>query len=163
MLNIMKTIFLTLSLLISFSLIYAQSEVKDTVSVDTVINEKVLETFNKMFPKTTFDEWKFENNNYTITFFKDNKWYDVTFSEKGKWIETYIMIDYEDLPEKLRVNFEASKYNEYELYQIMKLDKPDDVKYKLFAVSYKNEEVELYYNEQGELLPNNIEIKDEKK
>ena len=82
---------------------------------------------------------------------KNNKWYDVTISNKGDWVETYIINNYEDLPEKIRLSLEDPEFSEYDLNRILQLDSPKSKSYKLLLSNYQDKELELIYNDKGEL------------
>ncbi|MEA3497129.1 MAG: PepSY-like domain-containing protein [Bacteroidota bacterium] len=148
----MKYSLIIFLILLSF-LVNAQENITDTIATaDTAIAENVLNAFNKKYPKGDLNEWKMDGDNYIITFYSDNKWYDVSFSNKGKWLNTYIIIDYERLPDAVVKSFEKTKFNDLEIKKVVVMDNPDEKLYKIYVVDYDDNETELIYTEEGKLL-----------
>jgi len=123
--------------------------------VDTVLPKKVVETFNKMYPKGSMEEWIQAGDTFTITYFYDNGWYDVSIGRKGNWISTSAIIDYDQLPEAVKNAFSASANKDKEII-LVKIEEKQGAKkkirtktYLIYKENYKKEEVILRYNETG--------------
>ena len=121
----------------------------DTISADTVMTEKALKTIQKKYPKASTDEWVMDKDVYTVTFYDDNKWYDVLIDTNGVWMGTYVLINYEDMPEAVRKSFEGTKYKDHEIFKIQQSEKKNDHFYKILVFNYKDEEVELKFKADG--------------
>jgi len=147
---------LILSIFFLLSTIYwlaAQEITKDSsvIAVDTLIAEKVVATFNKIYPQIKIEEWVKEGDIYTISFYHDNKWYDVIISANGNWKESFIVIDYDNLPSAIKNKLESEEYIDLEIFKILELDSPSNKSYKIFA-ERNFEELELLFKEDGSLM-----------
>jgi hypothetical protein len=139
----MKTI--TLFLLANFiALLFACESGK------TDTPETVKKTFANMFPDASDVEWKMEDDMWEAEFESEGASYEVSFYENGDWYETEFEIKLADLPETAMFILEAD-YAGLEILETEVVERADFSGYEV-EVEKDGKELELYFNEAGELV-----------
>jgi hypothetical protein len=144
----MKKIFYTLgvvALLATFSnSSYAQIR-KIPAEVTSSLTEK--------YPSATNVEWRDKLTGFTATFTLDSNSYTATFNNKGEWERTEQEIDKDELPEAIEEGFNKSKYADWNISQVSKIDLPDNqVQYKIEVSKGDIKKRNLYFSSKGRLL-----------
>jgi hypothetical protein len=128
---------------------------------DTILPEPVSAAFKAKYSGQSADEWAKQGENYVITFVKEGKWIETTITVKGKWISENIMLNYSDLPEKIRKSFEASPYANFEINKILEVENGEVKKkgaspgksYTIYYLNSNDEEQSVSYDENGAAVP----------
>ncbi|MBL6964725.1 MAG: PepSY-like domain-containing protein [Bacteroidetes bacterium] len=145
----MKTGCLLFALILACAGLFAQ----ETLVPDTLLPEKIMNQFQKKYPKASAEDWSKEGDHYIISYYDENNWYDVTYTANGKWMQTAVLIDYEKLPAAIITHFESSKFNEFEVVKISVSEKPKEEKvYRLYVEDVHMKETILQYGESGNFI-----------
>ena len=112
-----------------FSLFILVSMVTTTVSTSFAqvrkIPSEVTEAFKEKYPNATNVEWRDKLSNFSAIFESDNVQYEARFNSKGEWQLTENEIEESDLPEVVKEGFDKSKYADWEIGAIHKIELAD--------------------------------------
>src|SRR5437868_2889790 len=96
------------------------------------IPAEVTNAFQEKYPEAKSVEWRDKLSSYTASFQLDSTTYIAQFSNKGEWENTEEAIDESELPEAVTNGFGKSKYTDWNMGQVTKIQLPnDEVQYKL--------------------------------
>lgn len=124
------------------------------------VPEKVLTSFEKMFPTATDIEWEVENENeWEAEFGLDGKEGSACFTIGGEWLETEYEV--ESLPETIETILNET-YPGYEIDEIEIVESPDFNGYEI-ELENGEEEIEIMVTMQGEILEVEISEKEDDK
>ena len=111
--------------------------------------EKVLTSFEKMFPAATDIEWEMENENeWEAEFLMDGKEGSACFTIDGEWVETEYEV--ESLPETIETIINET-YPGFEINEIEIVESPEFNGYEI-ELEKGEEELEIHVTNQGEIL-----------
>ena len=113
------------------------------------VPEKVLTSFEKMFPAATEVEWEMENEDeWEAEFEMDGKEGSACFTIGGEWVETEYEV--ETLPETIETIVNET-YPGFEIDEIEIVEMPD---FSGYEIELKNgeDEMEILVNQEGEIL-----------
>jgi hypothetical protein len=119
----------------------------------------VTEAFKEKYPNATNVEWKDKVTSFAASFEEEGKQYEAKFNSKGEWQETEEMINEEEMPETVKEGLEKSKYSEWEIIKVRRIELPGDV--VQFKVQVEKSEIQkknLLFSSEGKLLKDNITI-----
>lgn len=120
--------------------------------------EKVLASFEKMFPAATDIKWEMENENeWEAEFEMDGKEVSACFSSDGEWIETEYEV--ETLPETIETIVNET-YPGFKIEEIEIVETPDFNGYEI-ELEKGEEELEIMVTNQGEILEVEISEKED--
>lgn len=123
------------------------------------IPASVTEAFKEKYPHATKVEWKDKVTSFAASFEEDDKQYEARFNSKGEWQETEEQIDEEEIPETVKDGLEKSKYAEWEIRKVRRIELPDDaVQYKVQVEKNDIQRKNLLFSSDGKLLKDNITI-----
>ncbi len=144
-------------LLLALALIVTTS----TVSFAQVrkIPSEVTEAFKQKYPTASNVEWRDKLSNFSAVFESDNVQYEARFNSKGEWQLTENEIDESDLPEAVRDGYDKSKYADWEIGKVHKIELSDgSFQYRVEAVKNDVRKKNLYFNSDGRLVKDRITI-----
>lgn len=123
------------------------------------IPSEVTEAFKQKYPAATNVEWHDKLSNFSAVFESENEQYEAKFSSKGEWQLTENEIEETDLPEIVKDSYDKSKYADWELGQIHKIELPDgSFQYRVQSIKNEVRKKNLFFNSEGRLLKDRITI-----
>lgn len=123
------------------------------------VPEKVISSFETMFPTATDVEWEMEEENeWEAEFELEGKEGSACFTGNGEWIETEYEI--ESLPETIETILNET-YPGFEIDEIEILETPDFNGYEI-EMEKGEEEIEILISSKGEIIEVDMEKEEEK-
>jgi hypothetical protein len=117
------------------------------------IPAEVTSSFTAKYPQATEVEWRDKLTSFAASFNIDGTDYVATFSNKGEWENTEQGFDQKELPKPVQDGFEKSKYADWEVNQVTKIEMPNDVlQYKIEVGKGDINKKNLYFNSNGRML-----------
>jgi hypothetical protein len=117
------------------------------------IPAEVTQGLKDKYPMATEIEWKDKIRGFTATFFLDEEKHVANFTNEGIWESTETDIEDSSLPEVVRDSYSKSKYADWEIGGVQKIELPEEkVQYRVLAVKSEFRRKNLYYNPEGRLL-----------
>ena len=93
------------------------------------------------------------------SFDQDNEHYEARFSNKGVWQNTESELKTEELPGSIKDGYDKSKYAEWKMNNITKIDLPGEkVQYRIVAEKSDLQKKNLLFSTTGQLLKDNITL-----
>ena len=123
------------------------------------IPAEVTNAFQEKYPNATSVEWRDKLSSFTASFQQDSTTYIAQFNSKGEWENTEEAIDQTELPEAVKGGFDKSKYTEWTIGQVTKIEMPnDEVQYKIEVAKGDIKKRNLFFNEEGRMLKDKITL-----
>jgi hypothetical protein len=123
------------------------------------IPAEVTSSFTEKYPQAELVEWRDKLTGFTASFSVDSIDYLASFSNKGEWESTEIGIEQSDLPEVVQDGFEKSKYADWTVNEIRKIELPDDVlQYTIQVERSDINKRNLYFSSKGRMLRDKITL-----
>lgn len=120
---------------------------------------EVTEAFKLKYPNATNVEWRDKLSNFSAVFEEGDQQYEARFNSKGEWQMTENEIDENDLPEEVREGYEKSKYADWEIGTVHKIELADgSFQYRIESVKSDVRKKNLYFNSEGRLIRDRITI-----
>lgn len=123
------------------------------------IPAEVTNAFSEKYPEARDIEWKDNLSAFVVSFEKDGENLEARFNKKGEWQSTEKLIEADDLPGKVEDGFEKSKYSDWEVKSIYRIELPqDELQYRLRVAKSDIQQRNLLFNEKGRLLKDKITL-----
>ena len=123
------------------------------------IPSEVTEAFKQKYPAATNVEWRDKLSNFSAVFESDDVHYEARFNSKGEWQLTENEIEESDLPEAVKDGYDKSKYADWEIGKVHKIELSDgSFQYRVEAVKSDVRKKNLYFNSDGRLIKDRITI-----
>jgi Putative beta-lactamase-inhibitor-like, PepSY-like len=123
------------------------------------IPAEVTNAFQEKYPQATSVEWRDKLSSFTASFQLDSTTYIAQFSSKGEWENTEEAIDETELPQEVQAGFDKSKYTEWEIGQVTKIQLPnDEVQYRIEVAKGEIKKRNLFYNSEGRMLKDKLTL-----
>jgi len=120
---------------------------------------EVTTAFQEKYPNAKAVEWRDKLSSFAASFQQDSSSYIAQFSSKGEWENTEEAIDESELPEVVKEGFDKSKYADWNLEQVIRIELPDnEVQYKIATAKSDIKKRNLYFNSEGRLLKDKITL-----
>jgi hypothetical protein len=117
------------------------------------IPAEVTQGLKDKYPMATEIEWKDKIRGFTATFILNEEKHVANFTNEGIWESTEMEIEEAALPEVVRDSYSKSKYAEWEIGGVQKIELPEEkVQYRVLAIKSEFRRKNLYYNPEGRLL-----------
>ena len=151
-----------LSILFALAALVSCSDKDDNPLAE--INTQLHDAFNSKYPNAVNVVWGVRSD-YHVADFKNpvegNSLVDCEawFSQQGEWHMTESDIPYEELPEPVRVAFEASEYADWFIEDIDKVEREGTATLYVIELEARDgmrTETDLYYLEDGTLVKNTL-------
>ncbi len=141
--------FLMWCLLLIPALVFVSCDKDDDIHPTTAVEAK----FKEMYPQATNISWGSTTNHFYVAYFRNNgikteAWY----SSNGTWAQTESLFKYSDLSQAIKDNLAASKYSDWVVDDVTKLERPDIEDTYIIEVEKYNAEALLYYTTDGVLI-----------
>ncbi len=137
------------SLLLIPVLVFVSCEKDDDIHPTTAVEAK----FKEMYPQATNISWETTNNHFYVAYFRNNgvkteAWY----SNNGAWAQTESLFAYSELSQAIKDNLSTSKYGDWTVDDVTKLERPNIEDTYVIEVEKYNAEALLYYTIDGVLI-----------
>jgi hypothetical protein len=123
------------------------------------IPAEVTNAFQEKYPDAKSVEWRDKLSSFTASFQLDSTTYIAQFSNKGEWENTEEAIDDTELPEEVKAGFDKSRYADWNMGQVTKIELPgDQFQYKIEVAKGDIKKRNLYFNSEGRMLKDKITL-----
>ena len=122
------------------------------------IPAEVTDNFTAKFPGASAVEWKDKLTGFTATFKDGDTSYIASFDNKGNWDATEHGIEQASLPEPVQDGFEKSRFAAWDVKNIVYIDTPDGVNYRIEVGKGDIKKRNLYFNTKGRLLKDKLTL-----
>ena len=123
------------------------------------IPSEVTEAFKEKYPTATNVEWRDKLSTFSAAFESDNIHYEARFNSKGEWQLTENEIEESELPEVVKDSYDKSKYADWEISRIHKVELSDgSIQYRIETVKSEVRKKNLVFSSEGKLLKDRITI-----
>ena len=116
------------------------------------------ENLKQKYPNADKVEWKDGLSHFTAKFQLDGKDYEAHFDNDGNWKESLTKIDESDLPAAVRDGHAKSKYSDWTIDKVEKMESADKVQYRVQVKKGDLKKKVLYYTSEGKLTKDNITL-----
>src|SRR5688500_5999836 len=123
------------------------------------IPAEVTNAFQEKYPNATSVEWRYKLSSFTATFQLDGTSYIPQFNGTGEWDNTEEAIDQNKLTEAVTNGIDKSKYAEWNIGHVTRIEMPnDEVQYKIEVSKGDIKKRNLYYNSEGRMLKDKLTL-----
>ena len=123
------------------------------------IPAEVTNAFQQKYPDAKSVEWRDKLSSFTASFQLDSTTYIAQFSNKGEWENTEEAIDESDLPEEVKAGFDKSRYTDWNIGQVTRIELPgDELQYRIEVAKGDIKKRNLYFNSEGRMLKDKITL-----
>ncbi len=131
----------------------------DAVAQLRKIPAEVTESFNEKYPDAANVQWKDRLVGYTAEFTIHDTAYLANYNNKSRWEGTEHNIDPADLPEEVNDGFDKSRYTDWTIEKVDKIELPDSkVQYRVLIASGDIKKRNLYFNTKGRMVKDKITL-----
>jgi hypothetical protein len=117
------------------------------------------ESLKEKYPGAEQVQWKDQITHFTAKFTLDSKDYEAHFDNDGNWKESLVKIDESALPSEVKDGISKSKYSDWDIDKVEKLQSSNDnVQYRLQVKSGDIKKKVLYFNPDGKLASDHITL-----
>lgn len=119
----------------------------------------VTESFKSKYASATNVEWKDRLTSYVATFEADGKKHEAYFDDDGSWKQTETEIEETELPAAVKDGFDKSKYTEWSIERVERIDKNDNVtEYRIQIKKGDVRKKNLLFTSDGRLKKDKITV-----
>jgi hypothetical protein len=123
------------------------------------IPAEVTNAFTSKYPEATSVEWRDKLTGFTASFSLDSTNYMASFNNKGEWEYTEESIDQEELPDVVKDGFDKSRYHDWNIGLVNKIELPEnEVQYKIEVAKGDIKKRNLYFNSDGRMLKDKLTL-----
>lgn len=116
--------------------------------------------FSSKYPSVTNVKWE-SKSGYYVADFRDGYEASAWFTPDGNWHMTETDIPYTALPSLVKTTFETSEYASWKKDDVDKLERQGVETVYVIEVEKQNQEIDLYYSEEGVLIKSVVDTDDE--
>ncbi len=116
------------------------------------------ENLKQKYPNADKVEWKDGLSHFTAKFQLDGKDYEAHFDNDGNWKESLTKIEESDLPAAVKDGHAKSKYSDWSIDKVEKMESADKFQYRLQVKKGDLKKKVLYYTSEGKLTKDNITL-----
>ena len=122
------------------------------------IPSNATENLKQKYPTAETVEWKDAVSHFSARFKMDGKDYEAHFDSDGNWKESMVKVDQSELPEAVKDGLAKSKYSDWELGKVERIDSGDKVRYRMQVKSGDIKKKVLYFTPEGKLAKDNVTL-----
>lgn len=130
---------------------------EDGITVPTELANALAEKY----PEVKNAKWETKGTYYVADFYKDNYETSAWFTPEGVWQMTETDIPYNALPAAVKSAFESSKYADWHVDDVDKLERKGMETVYVIEVEQGKQEYDLYYTEEGILANEKVDTDDD--
>lgn len=117
------------------------------------IPAEVTEAFKTRYPHAEKVEWGDRLSDFEASFVLNNVNMRARFNSKGEWLISETVMKFEDLPAEVNDGYQKSKYTDWEIKEITRIDKhAEAIQYRIFIRKSGIQKKYLYLDKDGKLL-----------
>lgn len=125
--------------------------------------------FKGMVHDAIIKKWMQDNSVYTVIYMQNQKKLEATFNTNGKWMNTSSIINWEEVPDVVKIGFAKCGYNDWIINGLMQIDSPDGTKNYVLLVDNANQYLgeeqdsgfteiyKIYFSSKGKFIGNKIQ------
>ncbi|HEY0679241.1 MAG TPA: PepSY-like domain-containing protein [Chitinophagaceae bacterium] len=119
----------------------------------------VTESLKSKYGTATNVEWKDRLTSYAASFDLNGKKHEAHFDDDGTWKHTQIMIEHAELPAAVNDGFQKSKYADWEVSRVEKIEKNDNsTEYRIQVKKGDVRKKNLLFTSDGRMKKDNITV-----
>ncbi len=123
------------------------------------IPAEVTEALKTKYPDAAQVTWKDKITVFAASFEMNNLQYEARFNSKGAWQSTERPISEDELPDGVKDGIGKSKYAEWPVKSVVRIELPGDkIQYRLLVSKSDLQKKYLLFNEMGQLLKDSITL-----
>ncbi|HUR10260.1 MAG TPA: PepSY-like domain-containing protein [Flavitalea sp.] len=123
------------------------------------IPAEVTEAFKDKYAMANDLEWRDKLRGFQASFELNGQKHLANFTNDGIWESTETEIDVDDLPSVVKDSYEKSKYSEWEIGIVQKIEMPEEkIQYRVQAVKSDIRKKNLYFSTEGRLLKDKLTL-----
>lgn len=117
------------------------------------IPAEVTDAFKTRYPHAEKVEWRDKLTDFEASFVLNNVSMKAQFNSKGEWQLSETASTFEELPAEVKDGFQKSKYTDWEIKEVTKMDKnAEAIQYRIFIRKSGIQKKYLYFDKDGRLL-----------
>ena len=119
----------------------------------------VLDSFEVKFPNASRAEWEKKGSYIVADFWQDGMETHVWYNPNGNWLMTEfdLGVSVSALPQAVQSAFLESQYSSWHVEDINKYERANDVFFLIEVETKGQQDRNLYYNEEGSLLKDEVD------
>ena len=123
------------------------------------IPAEVTQSLKDKYPMATEIEWKDKIRGFTATFILNEEKHVANFTNEAIWESTETDIQESELPEVVRDSYGKSKYSDWEIGGVQKIELPEEkIQYRILVIKSEFRRKNLYYSPEGKLLKDKVTL-----
>lgn len=123
------------------------------------IPAEVTNAFSEKYPNAKSVEWRDKLSGFTASFSEDSSNFMASFNNKGEWEYTEEAIDQEELPEAVKDGFDKSRYRDWNIGLVSRIELPEDeVQFKIEVGKGDIKKRNLYFSSEGRMLKDKLTL-----
>lgn len=123
------------------------------------IPAEVTNAFSEKYPNAKSVEWRDKLSGFTASFSDDSSNFMASFNNKGEWEYTEEAIDQDELPEAVKDGFDKSRYHDWNVSLVNRIEMPDDeVQFKIEVAKGDIKKRNLYFSSEGRMLKDKLTL-----
>ena len=123
------------------------------------VDDVLLNALNKKYPTAARVEWERNGSYYVAEFYDNGADLKVWFKKGGEWCMTEMDMErnFSEVPAAIMEAMKTGKYASWEIDDIDKYEKPDEVFYVFTIETPGSRDRVLFFSETGKLLKDSVE------
>ncbi len=135
-----------------FSITFCEAQIRKVPAT-------VTEAFKEHFPGASNVSWKDKITGFEASFNLEGSRMYAKFNNDAEWEKTETVFKYEELNDDVKNGFRKSKYNDWEIKDVRKVEsKEHGILYKIEVKKNAVQKKNLLFNETGVMQKDNITI-----
>ena len=123
------------------------------------IPSAVTEAFKTKYSAASNVEWKDRITSFSAVFEANGKKQEAFFDSDGEWKYTYIDIEDTEIPEAVTEGLDKSKYDEWDVERVQKIEKNDNTtEYRIIVKKGDIRKKSLLFTSDGKLRKDNYKL-----
>ena len=122
------------------------------------IPSNATENLKEKYPGADNVEWKDAISHFTAKFKMEGKDYEAHFDNDGNWKESMAKLNDGELPEAVKDGYAKSKYSDWTIGKVEKIESTDKVSYRLQVKKGDIKKKILYFTPEGKLSKDHVTL-----
>lgn len=154
----MKTKFYGLFLALFGAVVLTSCDKEDDIRISDVPSA-VMNSFDANFPNASRAEWEKKSGCYVADFWQDGMDMSAWYNPNGEWLmtESDLGVNLSVLPQAVQDAFKSSQYANWQVDDIDKYERPNDVFYLIEIETKGESDRDLFFAPDGSLLKDDVD------